>query len=77
MTAKHREDLVVFSWFVWILICLLLIGFGFMIFLNWWKLDYRNWGRIITGFVFMLFGRLFCHRQFFLADRERTFQRGF
>lgn len=56
MTAKHREDLVVFSWFVWILICLLLIGFGFMIFLNWWKLDYRNWGRIITGFVFMLFG---------------------
>jgi uncharacterized cofD-like protein len=56
MTAKHREDLVVLSWFVWILVCLIMIGFGFMIFVNWWKLDYRNWGRILTGFAFMLFG---------------------
>jgi uncharacterized cofD-like protein len=56
MTTKHREDLVVLSWFVWIVVCLLLIGFGFIIILNWWNLDYRNWGRIITGFVFMLFG---------------------
>jgi uncharacterized cofD-like protein len=56
MTHKPRESLVVLSWFIWIVICLTFIAGGFFILFNWWQLDFKNWGRIITGGVVMLSG---------------------
>ncbi|MGD9155954.1 MAG: YvcK family protein [Bacillota bacterium] len=56
MTRKPRESLVVFSWFIWILICLVFVAGGFLILVDWWRLDFKSWGRIITGSVVLLSG---------------------
>jgi uncharacterized cofD-like protein len=58
MARKPRESLVVLSWFIWIIVCLSFIAGGFFIIFNWWQLDFKNWGRIITGSVIMLSGLL-------------------
>jgi uncharacterized cofD-like protein len=58
MTTKRRERLAVLSWFIWIAGCLTLTASGFFILFNWWNLDFKNWGRIITGSVVLLSGLL-------------------
>jgi uncharacterized cofD-like protein len=58
MTLKSRESLVVFSWFVWIIICLAFTAGGGFILFNWWQLDFKNWGRLIAGSVIMFSGLL-------------------
>lgn len=56
MTSRRQENLVVLSWLIWIFVCLGLCITGLFIFINWWKLDYNSWGRIIIGVVMIMCG---------------------
>lgn len=80
MDYKQRQNLMMLSWLVWIIVCLGLFFTGFLILTNWWKLDFKNWGRILTGLVLILFGLTVGYLvtlRFFSGITERLFKRDF